>query len=232
MSGETARVPQEGPVERTEWPTRLRAHVVEPAGDPRVHGYASQADLACHYGFAELLLLSMTGELPDERCARALEVVLVFLAPLDVSAAPVHAACLSRLCGATTSGTLGISAIALAEQARHALDDQADVLAWLENQEMPFPARHRALNCGAVARLRLALAPTGIEVPALDCRPSLTSALLATLFAIGLRRREQLELVFLIAQLPATAAEAGHVEPLAFRSYPMNTPAFRYEAHR
>lgn len=230
-----AREDEAGPVESTAWPTELDAHVVEPGPAPRMYGYDVQADLAPHYGFADLLLLACTGELPDAHEARALEIALLFLSPASVAEAPVHAAWLSRLCGATTGATVAVAAIAFAEQARFVLAEHEDLFAWLADPSGPFPARHRAHSeeeARAMERLSAALAPTGVTVSALDEGPTLTAALLSALYAVGLRQPAHIELAWTLSRLPAAVAEAGHVRPLAFRSYPMNTPPFRYESDR
>lgn len=221
-----------GPVELEPWPDTLDAHVVEAGSDPRIHGYSVREDLASHYGYAALVLLSAQGELPTDGAARTLEIALAFLAPISIAEAPAHATSLARLCGATSSAALSVAAVALAEQARDAVERHRPLLAWLDAPPSPLPVEFTAQgddDARGVGLLRAAIAPTGTRVPILEHRPTLLSAILGTLHAAGLRTPEQIELAWLLARLPVVAAEAACVRPLAFRTYPMNTPVFRYE---
>ena len=116
-----------GPLEETPFPEQLLGRVVTPGAAPRLHGYDVERDIAVHYGQAELVLLALTGELPDSRAAVLFEVACAFLSPISVAHAPAHAAVLSRLCGTTTSATIGTAAIALGEEARAAAGALAGV---------------------------------------------------------------------------------------------------------
>jgi hypothetical protein len=211
-----------GPIDDRQWPETFQAHVVDTGGDhagePRLFGYAVEGDLAANYGFSDLVLLAATGELPDPRAARALEVALTYLAATSVAEAPVHAACLARLSGAEPTGLVGVAAIALAEQARFVLAEQAH-------------ACHQAANDAereSVERLRQILGEIPFPVPALEADLGRTAALMSVLFAVGLRSSEQVALAFIMARLPVAVAEARHVQPGGLRDYPMNTPAFEY----
>lgn len=218
-----------GPIEETEWPEELTAHVVDSSGEPRVHGYAVESDLASHYTHAEVALLAMTGELPAPEAARAFELAAVFLAGASLAEAPLHAARLSRVCGAPSSGTIGVAAVGLAEQARHVVASHRDLLSWLAGESSGFPERHRSqsdVERESVGRLAAALR---FPVPGLQESPSRTAALLCVLWAAGLRSAEQLELAWTLARLPVAVAEARAVPPAALRQYPMNTPPFVYE---
>jgi hypothetical protein len=213
-----------GPIDDRQWPETLQAHVVDAGSDhdagPRLFGYAIERDLAQHYGFSELLLLAATGELPDPRSARALEVALSYLAATSLAEAPVHAACLARLSGAEPTGMVGVAAIALAEQARFALAELE------QGRDQATSPAERA----SVERLRRMLDAIPFELPALDGNPGRTAALVALLGAVGLRSAEQIALAFITARLPVAIAEARRVQPGGLRDYPMNTPAFEYEA--
>ena len=107
-----------GPLETETFPERLSARVVEPGPSPRVHGYDVEADLARYYRASDLTLLSLTGELPSPGASAAFEVACMFLAPISVAEAPVHAAVLARLCAAPSSSIAAVAAIALSQQAR------------------------------------------------------------------------------------------------------------------
>ncbi len=221
-----------GPIEKRSWPEKLVARVAAPGSPPRIHGYDVEADLACHYSFAETTLLTLVGELPDRRTGRAFEVALQFLAPVTVAEAPSHAAGLAKLCRADTTGTIGIAAVGLAEQARCLVSDNAPLLAWLKRPEGRLPEcaivrddRERE----SVARLKSILDSIGFSVPDLLEDMGRDAALLCVLYACGLRHEDQLVSAIVMTRLVCVAAEAHAVEPLRFKDYAMNLPPFRYE---
>jgi hypothetical protein len=220
-----------GPVETHEWPAELEAYVVTPGSDPRLYGYSVEADVAKSGGFTEAVLLALTGELPNEDQRRAFDVALTFLAPLSVAEAPAHAAVLARICGARSSATVGITALALVERARHLLDRYEPLLKWLERTNDPFPDACRARSDAeqrSVERLRTLLPPALRDAEAFRCNPDRTAALLTSLHFAGLRRTEQIEPAFVLASLAPAIAESFHRQVGAFRTYPMQLPRFDY----
>jgi hypothetical protein len=222
----------EGPLESGSFPETLTARVVTPGERPRIHGYDVEGDLARHYGPTDVLLLSLTGELPSPAAAAALRVALTFAAPVSVAHASTHAAVLARLCGSTVSSIIGVTAIALAEQARVVLDEHRALLAWLVAPTSELPLEHRARNAAdseSVHRLRDALEHTGLSVPNLALGPARDAAILLVLAACGLRRREQLEGALVTARLPGAFAEAMAERVVDFAHYPINLPRYRYE---
>ena len=224
--------PFSGPVEAVSWPETIRARVTTPGARPRVHGYDVEGDLAKHYRYADLMLLTLTGELPAPEAALAFEVASMFLAPISVAEAPTHATVLARISGASVSSALGVAALALGEQARFLLDRHVDLLAWLNAPNETLPVAYSSEDsedAAAVDRLRTALAPTGISVRALELRPTRLAAVFAVLCACGLKRREHLETVLVWARLPAVIAEFLAERPLSFTRYPMNLPHYRYQ---
>jgi hypothetical protein len=221
-----------GPVEAHRWPEQLTAHVVEPSASPRIHGYAAESDLARHHGFADTLLLALTGELPDPCVARTLEACLVFLAPISVREAPCHAGLLSRICGAREASSIGVMATALAQQAAHVLAEHEDWLAWLQRPQGDPPARFCAQDERdeqSVLRLKAAIDAAGFAVPALEPAPRRMAAMIAVLHACGLTRPDAMISVFVMARLPCCAAEAAYVKAGQFSDYPMGLPPFDYE---
>jgi hypothetical protein len=225
----------EGPLDVAEFPETLSARVVTPGARPRLHGYDVEGDLALHYAPADLLLLSLTGELPTPQASAALGVALAFLAPVSVAHASVHAAVLARVCGTTSGSTIGVAAIGLAEQARQLLDDHTELLAWLAAPSGELPDQCRATepsDRAATARLREALLETHFTVPALSLEPTRSAALLIVLFACGLEQRHQLEAAIVTARLPGAVAEAMLVKVADFSQYPTNLPRFRYQELR
>jgi hypothetical protein len=221
-----------GPLEAASFPERLCARVVTPGNDPRLHGYDIEGDLAAHYTTSELTLLSLTGELPSEEALAMFEVASTFLAPVSVAHASTHAAVVARLCGATTSTTIGTAAIGLAEQARALLDEHDALLRWLRKptDELPAPFRTEGGDDRAsVERLRALLSKRGFMLRSLDLRPTRTAALVMLLHAAGLRRRERIEAAIVLSRMPAVIAEALAERATNFGNYPMNLPRFSYE---
>lgn len=221
-----------GPLETETFPERLTARVVAPGPAPRVYGYDVEADLARYYRASDLSLLSLTGELPSPEASAAFEVACMFLAPISVAEAPVHAAVLARLCAAPSSSVLAVAAIALSEQARSLLVEHEPLLAWLHSGQGDLPTRFRTNDkeeLESVARFERALHVREFAHPVLSQRPTRFAALIAVLFACGLQRPAQLEAVILLARLPSTLAEGLAEQPTNFSGYPINLPEYVYE---
>lgn len=221
-----------GPLESARFPELLSARVITPDAEPRVHGYDVENDLARHYGATDLVLLSLTGELPSDAARAGFEIAWLFLAPVSVAHSGPHATVLARLCGATTSATIGVAAIGLAEQARTLLAEHDELLCWLKAKGEALPERYRSQapeQRSAVARLLEALAPSGLSVPALHRDPTREAALISLLFACGLRRPQQLEAAVVLARLPSALAEGFAERATNFGNYPINLPRFAYQ---
>ena len=225
-----------GPVEAQEWPTELDAHVVTPGARPRMHGYDVEGELAAGGRVTEMALLATTGELPTREALAAVEIALQFAAAVSVAEAPVHAAVLGRLSGAGAGGLVSIAAIGLAEQARDALDALGAwprELATDGNAAPPEAALARDDDDRASAeRLRALVESTGLSVPALSRGVGRFAAITAVLVAARVHAPETIVALLVMARLPPAIAEASCVKAGDFRNYPMNTPAFAYEAPR
>jgi len=229
MNGTTEKV-WTGPLDVAEWPEKLTARVVTPGLRPRLHGYDAETDLARHYSFTDTVLLALTGELPTAEKARAFDVALQFLAPASAQEAPTHATILARVCMASTSQMQGVAAIALAEQARVVVNEHRRWIEVLADPLAETPPELHAKTEGereSVDRLRLALRGT-VEVPALSRDLGRTAAILATLYACGLRSAESIECALVIARLPVAMAEALATPPGSHREYPVQLPAIAY----
>lgn len=227
-----SRVVLEGPLDAASFPDTLSARVVTPGPRPRLHGYDVEADLARHYTPTDILFLTLTGELPAPDVSAALGIAFAFLAPVSVAHASVHAAVLARTCGTTSSSTIGVAAIALAEQARVLLDDHAAWLAWLADPSAPFPELYRAADAndaGATERLRDVLASFGFHAAWLAEKPTRSAAVLGVLHACGLTERAELEAAVVTARLPTAVAEAMAVKVADFNQYPTNLPRYTYQ---
>jgi hypothetical protein len=224
-----------GPIEDHPWPEELEGHVATAEKSPRIHGYDVQGDLARHYSFAEVFLLTLTGELPSREQTAAFETAMTFVAPVSVAEAPAHAAALARICGARSSGVLGVGVLALVERARSLIEQSAAVLDWLRahhgDPSAPVPIVTNEENGDAVAvqALRTALAARGVRIDVLEHPLSLHRAILATLWFAGLERPEQLETALVLAWLPCVVAEANAHVVASFRDYPTLLPPFVYE---
>jgi hypothetical protein len=221
-----------GPIEDRPSPTEIEARVITPGPDPHVCGFSVEGDLALHYRFPELVQTALTGAPPDEAKGRAFDIALQFAAPAAIDEAPTHAAVLSRLIGAKPSSTIAVASIALAERARHIIEQHKDFLAWLDAGAGEPPAHGRSdddddRDC--VDRLRKALASAGVQVPALVHDLGRWPALLATLHFAGLGRFEQLETALVLAGLAITMAEALSHASSDIERYPIDVPSFVYE---
>ncbi len=227
---------RQGPIESQTWPTQLDAHVVTPGARPRIHGYDVEGELAAGGRLTEMALLAMTGELPARPTLAAVEIALQFGAAVSVAEAPVHAAVLGRLSGASTGGLVSIAAIGLAEQARDALEALAEwprELATDASAAPPDAALARDDDDRAsVERLRALVEAAGLSVPALSRGVGRFPAIISVLVAAGVCAPEAIVTLLVMARLPVAIAEASCVKPRDFRNYPMNTPAFEYEAPR
>ena len=222
----TSRV---GPLESQPWPEQLDAHAVTPSGDPCLFGYDVDSDLARHYRFADILYLSVTGELPTETCSRAFDMALTMLAPMSSAEYPIHAAALSRICGARPSGVLSIASAAVAE---HAAETFRACSAYLADPALILPPELEANDeTSTRAVLRLAGTLEGmVDVPLLTRRPRRDVALLAVLWACGLRTEMQIVTVVTLARLVSAMAESLGRRPMAFGDYPtVGAPPFVYE---
>lgn len=207
-----------------EVPEHLTARVVAPGEAPLVHGYDVQADLSAHYGFSDLVFLSLTGELPEGHAGRAFEVLLMFAAPVSVAEAPSHAAALARLCSAKPSSVAAVAAIGLAEQARHRVEELAPLIEWLRADREGPPAL--AGGDSPTARLQAMLRACGAPVDERDAQLPLAAAIVAGLWDLGLREAWQLEAAFVVARWPLAQAEAMSNTPGALGTYPIRLPSF------
>lgn len=226
-------VPREGLFDDNPWPEKLTARVVTPGGRPRVHGYDVEGDLARHYRFTDLLLLTLTGELPSGHASALFDVALQFASTIAVNEAPAHAAVLSRMCGGDAAAVSATTAIALAEQARFELARLGSWLAWLAAGGVAIPAEACARDDAdreSVRRLRNAAGPLVSHVRALreDTDIGREAAIVACLHACGLHRADQIERALVTARLPLAVAEGMAASVGDFRNYPANLPRTEY----
>jgi hypothetical protein len=229
----------DGILDRVAFPDTLTAHVVEPTADPRIHGFAVQADLARHTSFLDVGWLALTGEHPSEAERTAFSTALTLLAPLHVGDGPVHAAVLSRIAGAPDHTVPGVATVALGQLARVELQLLAPLFEWLAD---PLASQLSTICTDAVE-----LHPTAAQVEAhealaaasagwfgaeraLPVSPVLTrvAAAHALLFHLGIRDSLRLHGLSIWARLPVVLAEAACTGFGAFMSYPADLPPYRY----
>ncbi|MBI5546426.1 MAG: hypothetical protein HY901_21270, partial [Deltaproteobacteria bacterium] len=211
-------------------PSRLSARVVAAGSPPRLFGYDVEGDLARHYGFSDTVALLLGGDLAEPEKVRAIEVALIFLSPVSVAEAPAHAGLLSRICGAPFSATLAIATIALSEEAAFTLEEHREWLTWLSTGDYSEPPARFVTqgteDSGVLERLAAAL-PPGFAARALAVRPKRTAAVLAVLHTAGLSP-EAMQTYWVVARLPAVAAEAAATRLLGMKEYPFNLPPLDY----
>ena len=233
----SADAPKEpGPFDDFTDCSKLEARVVESDnGDARVHGYSVSSDLSQHYSHAELMLLSLTGEPPDEQTGRAFQILAKFVAPVGVAEAPVHAARVAHVISTEPGSLVALASVGLSEQARSFLDEYSELIRWLENDSGDAPDcvvaddRQDADRAGALID---SLAGIGFEVGFADKQPGFWPTALATGWQCGLRTRQQFVAALVSIRLPVAVAEATSTEGGDLTNYPMNLETFEYRHER
>lgn len=224
-----------GLLDRVAFPARLTAHVVEPAADPRIHGYAVEADLARNVGLLDVCWLALIGELPTPTEREALTAALILLAPLHVGEAPAHAGVLARVAGAPDEVVPAIAVVALGQRIAAELRGLAALFAWLREPAGPPPAPAVLADPTADQRerhRRLAAASARWFGPdrALPVDPVLTreATAYALLHRLGVGDPLRLQAFATWARLPVVLAEAAHAVPGAVTEYASDLPPYRY----
>ncbi len=221
----------EGLLDGVVFPTQLSAHVVEPADDPRIHGYAVQRELGHSVGFADVIWLSLCGELPNDVEREAFSRALTWLAPLHVADGSVHAGVLAKVAGAPEEVLPSIAALALAQRTMAELQALEPVFAWLAQRSAPLPEVAQGAT-SAEGWLQLcddAKRWFGERSP---FNPWLVwkrdAAAWALLRLLGFEDRARLISFGVLARLPVALAEAACTASGSVMKYPTQTPAFRY----
>lgn len=220
------------PLDLSHHPNSLEAHVVESSESMRIFGYDVVSDLVCHYSFAEMILLLLTGELPDRSKGQAFETTLGFLSPVSIAEAPAHAAVLARIAGANSAGLVGVASVALAEQARDWLSRYEPFLRWLENTDGEPPAVSIEVDDDKrrlMVEMKKLLALSGVSHGGLDYDLNKDALILTALYECGLTTPHQIEVAVVMARLPCLIAEAHAYVPGKLDAYPINLPPFKYE---
>lgn len=225
----------DGLLDRVAFPPRLVAHVVEPAEDPRIHGYAVADDLARHAGFLDVGWLALTGELPTDAEREALGAALILLAPLHVGESPAHAGVLARIAGAPDEVVPAIVAVALGQRIAAELRTFAPLFAWLRAPAGAPPAvalvadpspGQRERHARLVADAARWFGPADGLPP--DHVLTREAAAYALLHRLGVADPPRLHALVTWARLPVVLAEAARAPLGGVLDYPANLPAYRY----
>lgn len=221
-----------GPFDRQPFPDRLQGHVVDPTGEPRIHGYSVHSDLARQVSFLGLGWLSLTSNLPTASEHEALSLALAWLAPLHVGQGPVHAAVLARITGAPAEVVPAVAMAALGQWVSAERQRFEPLFAWLDGDGGPPEAAihptpsdedralHRELSDATGRWFGRALPPA----PVLRRE----AAAYAVLHLLGVSDELRLQAFVAWARLPVILAEACYARPGAVTSYPARLPDYQY----
>lgn len=225
-----------GVIDGIPFPARLTAHVVEPAPDPRLHGFAIQSDLAQHVGFLDVGWLALTGELPSDAEREALSRALTMLAPLHAGEGPAHAAILAKISGAPEELVPAITTVAIGQLVATEHRALAPLFAWLE-QPVGMPVPIVAIETSPTSAQREAHAALAMDsarwfgdARALPAEPVLgrVAAAYALLHRLGIRDLPRIHAFVTWARLPVVLAEAACTARGAVMTYPTDLPPYRY----
>lgn len=216
---------QETPFETITKSDTLPSRFVDPRLPRTIRGYDLAADLMQHYRFSELVFLSLTGVLPDERTGLVMELALLALSPVHAGEADANVAVLGSVVGADVASLIASAAVTVTEVAREFVDAHED---WREALAAQAPATERwtasEQEQDDVSWLFSKLSEHDVQVPE---GVTWKATALAALWAIGLESREQWIAAVVVARLPLTIGE-GLASELAISTYPNNVPRFRY----
>lgn len=226
--------PRSGPFEQWPSPRYLRAAAVEPGPQPRLHGYEFQTDLAQHYSLGEVMLLGLTGAVPEAAAGRAFERALTFAASCPVNEAPTHAAMLARSVGAPVQSALSSGFVVVCEAAAAMVSAHAAVLAWLacEDASAEIPPSARATtddDAAATARLNALMHDPSLHAFVVPDTLTPNAAVLTVLWRCGLRSEGSLIAALAWAKTISIAAEAIVPPTGSLLDYAATTPDFNYE---
>lgn len=202
-------------------------------GDVRVAGYSLVDDLAQHYSYADVLFLTLVGELPSARQRDTFDACLVAACALPVSTLAMHAAWLGRISAARGGALAGLTAVALAEEARTCAHKFELLFRWLTTPDGEFPEICLEGSAESPAALRLLerLNPDVVRtIPVrLRKRIGLSIAIAICLHSVGISDPERWQLLLGHAPLPLLWTEASTLRPAGLRSYPLGALRFEYE---
>ena len=223
-----------GPIDVHHWPEQLTGRVVDARPEePHVQGYALLGDLARHYGFAETLYASITGDLPDDRAAALFRLALLAWTPAPVGDASVHIGIVARVAGSRPSAALGAVCLGLAEEANDLVERHAALLDWhARGRTGAIPDGVRAESSEPwVASLLDAARSLGIDeasLAGLDDTWTWDAARLHLLAASGITTSERIIAVVMAARFVTAAGETLAQPVRDTEGYPLKVPRFEY----
>lgn len=208
-------------IDSATWPNQLDAHVVDQERG-LIFGYSIDQDLSC-LPLGALQYLALTGELPTREQLRIFEVAVWSLSRLGPAAAPVHAAILSQLVGATDAAIHAVAAMGVAEWASEIVVRHtplslapASLGAFADDSDDAQLFRHA---------LRSSLGDA-FKATHLTKNVAMTrQAHIVALFRdAGLSDSQQIARAFASGVLPVVLAEAFAAKFGQFMKYPVNVP--------
>jgi hypothetical protein len=224
---------RKGPFEEGTWSERLTALCVERSPHYRLHGYEIEQDLARHYGIAEVMLLALAGEAPSLACGKAFEAALLFACPCPVDEAPTHGARLARSFGAPVTSAVAAGMLLGLEAAQAEVHHHRELLCWLsDGRRGTLPECARATHerdAASVEELTRCIgeAHGDLAPPPMASR---MAAVIAVMWACGLRSEDQLAIALWWAKAVSIAAETVAASRGGLVKFPVLLPNFRYEA--
>ncbi len=222
-----------GLFEGRQWSSQLEAKVVTPGYPNHVFGYSTQGGMARTVTLGAFVYLTIKGNLPTADELALFETALLFLAPITAADGPAHAGILSRLCGASSDAVVATVAVGLTQEASYALAAHDGFLGWLDGDQSAAPSEEYLALSGQAPLVRTdleaALQARGVALSLSPHPLKEIPAILWLLHAAGIRDRASLERSWLLARLPAGAAEAMATTPKEFLQYPANLPALEYD---
>lgn len=203
----------------------LEARVFDYSESPSIFGYDIETDLLQHYSLQEVLLLTLTGELPDKKQSLLLSVVLTSLVAGNPTDDYVHGGILTRTFSNAEESILPAVAPIAAQRTLHLLNSHQPFIEWLKNPTEPLPE----IAVGSENKTQPlidALQRRGVKSKFLDFPLTTTAARFALLFEAGLTERWQLQFICSWMALLAPTAEAMARPSCAFLDYPIRLPRF------
>lgn len=196
----------------------------------KIHGEDMMRRMSQGASFSQMVLLTLTGELPSPMQVTRYERALQLAAMMDVGEAPCHAARLARVQRARPHSVASVACISLANRAQSMITHTEAMMAWVEDPSVGLdPARpHRLVgeqSVSATAALR------GFRDELLcvlqEHEPSLDECIIALLHLSGLTQAWQKEAALTMAGIPMAMAEAFFA-PARLSQYPVHVPRFEY----
>lgn len=223
-----------GILDTVSFPNKITGYVVAPDNDPRIHGFAVQADLGFTCGFTQVIWLSLTGELPTVEEVEIFNRALVWLTPMHVGEGPTHAAVLAKVISAPNEVVPAVATIALGQRIKAELQELASFFNWLEKREgslpseiiEPEPSVSQLETWKKLGEDTRRWFGSQRAFEGLMWRREPTAY--ALFYYLGIRDEARLIALSTIARLSTILAEAACTEAGSIMRYPTKTPSYVY----